>query len=99
MSSMEISSTQAKVLIDFINDEMSEYVEKKVKDVDLAQQGEAFRVYEETRTALVDVREQASQIIEYARLHSGTMSTPKHLEVPYTTKKSEISDPWQSQNT
>lgn len=94
MSSMALSTKQATVLVEFINEELSEYVEKKVKQIDLTKEGEAFKCYEETRTALMEIREYAEEVIEYARNNSGTWSAPDAVSIPYTKHKSEITDPW-----
>jgi|TARA_B100000902_G_scaffold359602_1_gene375521 hypothetical protein len=100
MYGMTISSKQANILVDFIDEEMAEYVEKKVKGVDLSEQGKAFSTYEETRTALMEVKGYATDIIKYARQHSGTMTTPNAYPLPYYREdNSELIDPWQNQST
>ena len=80
--------------MDGTTEDLSEYVDKKVKQIDLTKEGEAFKCSEETRTALMEIREYAEEVIEYARNNSGTWSAPDAVSIPYTKHKSEITDPW-----
>lgn len=98
MYGMTITSEQAKVLVDFIDDELATYVEKKVKEIDLSKEGEAFKCYETTHSALMDIKGYALDIVKYASQHSGTMRTPNSYPLPYI-KDDTSEDLWHNHST
>ena len=75
MFGMTISSSQAKTLVDFIDAEKANYIEEKVKGI--PSQKNAMEIYKEIHANLEEIKHYANDIIQYARCHSGTMSTPK----------------------
>ena len=91
MFGMTISSSQAKTLVDFINSEKANYIEEKVKGIPT--QKNAMKIYKEIHADLEDIKHYANDIIQYARCHSGTMSTPNAYPLPYH-KDSDFDDPW-----
>mgnify|MGYP005732178257 CR=1 FL=1 len=91
MFGMTISSSQAKTLVDFINSEKANYIEEKVKRV--PSEKNAMEIYKEIHANLEEIKHYATDIIKYARCHSGTMSTPNVYPLPYH-KDSDIGDPW-----
>ena len=91
MFGMTISSSQAKTLVDFINAEKANYIEEKVKGIPT--QKNAMEIYKEIHANLEDIKHYANAIIQYARCHSGTMSTPNAYPMPYH-KDSDYEDPW-----
>ena len=93
MFGMTISSSQAKTLVDFINSEKANYIEEKVKRV--PSEKNAMEIYKEIHANLEEIKHYATDIIKYARCHSGTMTTPNAYPIPYH-KDSNIGDPWKS---
>ena len=91
MFGMTISSSQAKTLVDFINAEKANYIEEKVKGIPT--QKNAMEIYKEIHADLEEIKHYATDIIKYARSHSGTMSTPIAYPLPYH-KYSDYEDPW-----
>ncbi len=91
MFGMTISSSQAKTLVDFINAEKANYIEEKVKGIPT--QKNAMEIYKEIHADLEEIKHYATDIIKYARSHSGTMSTPNAYPLPYH-KDSDYEDPW-----
>ena len=81
MFGMTISSSQAKTLVDFINAEKANYIEEKVKGIPT--QKNAMEIYKEIHADLEEIKHYATDIIKYARSHSGTMSTPNAYPLPY----------------
>ena len=96
MFGMTISSSQAKTLVDFINSEKANYIEEKVKRV--PSEKNAMEIYKEIHANLEEIKHYATDIINYARCHSGTMSTPNVYPLPYH-KDSDIGDPWKQHKT
>ena len=96
MFGMTISSSQAKTLVDFINAEKANYIEEKVKGIPT--QKNAMKIYKEIHADLEEIKHYASDIIKYARCHSGTMTTPNAYPIPYH-KDSDIGDPWKQHKT
>ena len=92
MFGMTISASQAKTLVDFINAEEANYIEEKVKEV--PEQKNAMALYKEIRSDLEEIKHYATDIIKYARCHSGTMSTPNAYPLPYTKDSDLYDDPW-----
>ena len=93
MFGMTISSSQAKTLVDFIDREMAQYIEEKVKEV--PDQKNAMEIYKNLHQNLTDIKTYATDVVKYARCHSGTMTTPNAHPIPYH-KGSNIGDPWKS---
>ena len=93
MFGMTISSSQAKTLVDFIDAEKANYIEEKVKGI--PSQKNAMEIYKEIHANLEEIKHYANDIIQYARCHSGTMSTPNAYPLPYH-KDSEYGDPWKT---
>ena len=91
MFGMTISSSQAKTLVDFINAEKANYIEEKVKGIPT--QKNAMEIYKEIHADLEEIKHYATDIIKYARSHSGTMSTPNAYPLP-CHKDSDYEDPW-----
>ena len=91
MFGMTISSSQAKTLVDFIDAEKANYIEEKVKGI--PSQKNAMEIYKEIHANLEEIKHYANDIIQYARCHSGTMSTPNAYPLPYH-KDSDYEDPW-----
>ena len=91
MFGMTISSSQAKTLVDFINAEKANYIEEKVKGIPTHKN--AMEIYKEIHADLEEIKHYATDIIKYARSHSGTMSTPNAYPLPYH-KDSDYEDPW-----
>mgnify|MGYP001296732539 FL=1 len=96
MFGMTISSSQAKTLVDFINSEKANYIEEKVKRV--PSEKNAMEIYKEIHANLEEIKHYATDIIKYARCHSGTMSTPNVYPLSYH-KDSDIGDPWKQHKT
>ena len=88
MFGMTISSSQAKTLVDFIDAEKANYIEEKVKGI--PNQKNAMEIYKEIHANLEEIKHYATDIIKYARCHSGTMSTPNAYPLPYH-KDNELS--------
>ena len=94
MFGMTISASQAKTLVDFINAEEANYIEEKVKEV--PEQKNAMALYKEIRSDLEEIKHYATDIIKYARCHSGTMSTPNAYPLPYHKDNELGEDPWKT---
>ena len=52
-----------------------------------------MEIYKEIHADLEEIKHYATDIIKYARSHSGTMSTPNAYPLPYH-KDSDYEDPW-----
>ena len=52
-----------------------------------------MEIYKEIHANLEEIKHYATDIIKYARCHSGTMSTPNAYPLPYH-KDSDFGDPW-----
>ena len=93
MFGMTISASQAKTLVDFINAEEANYIEEKVKEV--PEQKNAMALYKLIHSDLEEIKHYATDIIKYARIHSGTMSTPNAYPLP-CLKDNDLGDPWKT---
>lgn len=86
---MKVTLAQAYAIKDFIDEELDNYVERKVKEKfssPTADQTKAYQYYESLRKGLVGFKSDAEKVIKHASVEGGTMSNADFFVIPYDSE-------------
>tara|TARA_A100001234_G_C12566194_1_gene359664 strand:+ start:246 stop:527 length:282 start_codon:yes stop_codon:yes gene_type:complete len=89
MYAMKVTLAQAHAIKDFIDEELDNYVERKVKEKfgsPNADQTKAYQYYEHLRKGLKHFGDDAERVIQHASNQSAISTAGEFFMIPYDTE-------------